>query len=122
MTSIRSVTVKPTSPGSAARSQSTLRAHEHGLDVDELAYPVGCAFAAIAAVLHAPEWQARIGTHILVHEPHARRKLLGRDPFAPGEVARNHARAQAEARVVRNEDRVRFVLRLNHGRHGPEHL
>ena len=64
-----------------------LRLHMHGLDVDELADPVARAFAAIARMLDAAEWRARVGTDILVDEAEAGFELLRGDSSTAVQVS-----------------------------------
>ena len=84
----------------------------HRLDVDELAHAERAALAAEARVLDAAERHARIRAHVVVDEAEPGVELLGGDPLAAREIARQHARAEPEFARVGDGDRVALVAAM----------
>src|SRR2546426_277353 len=92
------------------------------LDVDELPDAIAGELAPITALLHAPEGEARVGSHDLVHKDSAALDPLDRDTLTAREIAGQDTGSEAEHRIVGSGDGRLVVLDWDDRRYRTEQL
>src|SRR3989454_11439141 len=92
------------------------------LDVDELPDAIAGELAPITALLHAPEGEARVGSHDLVHKDSAALDPLDRDTLTAREIAGQDTGSEAEHRIVGSRDGRLVVLDWDDRRDRTEQL
>src|SRR6266478_8284490 len=93
----------------------------HCLNVREFTNAMRPQFSPVSGPLHSPKRYSGIGSHHPVYENHCRFQIVD-EALALVLVVCPGARSQSKSAIVRDSNRIVYVLRPEHARHRTEQL